>query len=276
IIAATLREIWMQMRGRDAPRPRFAVIGYGKLGGKELGYGSDLDLVYLYDDDAPDAQEIYSRLGQRINTWLSSQTSAGILFETDVRLRPNGDSGLLTVSIESFRDYQLKHAWPWEHQALTRARFCAGDAEVGKRFEAVRCEILCQERDLAKLREDVLAMRQKMLDAHASKSATHFDLKQDPGGIIDVEFIVQYLVLGHASQHPRLTGNLGNIALLAMAAEIGLIPVVEADAARIAYREYRRRQHLSRLNANPAALVPRDAIQEHIDAVRRLWKTVFG
>ncbi len=276
MVEASIGLVWRKIKNRHRDDPKFAVIGYGKLGGKELGYGSDLDLVYLYDDDAQDAQEIYSRLGQRINTWLSSQTSAGILFETDVRLRPNGDSGLLTVSVESFRDYQLHHAWPWEHQALTRARFCAGDAEVGKRFEAVRCEILCQARDLVKLREDVLAMRQRMLDAHASKSATHFDLKQDPGGIIDVEFIVQYLVLGHAARHPHLTGNLGNIALLAMAAEIGLIPMAEADATRVAYREYRRRQHLSRLNANPAALVPRDAIQEHIDAVRRLWESVFG
>jgi glutamate-ammonia-ligase adenylyltransferase len=149
-----------------------------------------------------EAGKTTARLGQRLNTWLSSQTSAGILFETDLRLRPNGDSGLLAVSVDSFRDYQLKNAWVWEHQALTRARFCAGDPAVGARFEKIRCEILCQQRDLTTLRDEVVAMRQKMLDAHASNSASEFDLKHDQGGIVDVEFIVQYLVLGYAHQHP--------------------------------------------------------------------------
>jgi glutamate-ammonia-ligase adenylyltransferase len=144
IVQETLPLVWQTIRKRHCETPRFAVIGYGKMGGKELGYASDLDLVYLYEDDDADAQENYTRLGQRLNTWLSSQTPAGILFETDLRLRPNGDSGLLAVTVDAFRDYQLNHAWVWEHQALTRARFCAGDAAVGQRFEAIRCEILRQ------------------------------------------------------------------------------------------------------------------------------------
>ncbi|MBS1190149.1 MAG: Glutamate-ammonia ligase adenylyltransferase [Rhodocyclaceae bacterium] len=276
LVQATLDLCWGKLKNRHRERPAFAVIGYGKLGGKELGYASDLDLVYLYDDPAQEAEENYVRLGQRLTTWLSSQTSAGILFEADLRLRPNGDSGLLAVSVEGFRDYLLKRAWVWEHQALTRARFCAGDPAVGERFEAIRNEILCQERDLAKLREEVLAMRQKMYDAHASHSDSEFDIKQDPGGIIDVEFIVQYLVLGHARRHPELTGNLGNIALLRMAAGLGLIPADLAEGTRNAYREYRRLQHIKRLNDSPKSRIDRDSVANHIDAVRRLWEHVLG
>ena len=276
IVQETLPLVWSKLRNRHCETPRFAVIGYGKLGGKELGYASDLDLVYLYDDLDPEAGENYARLGQRLNTWLASQTSAGILFETDLRLRPNGDSGLLAVSVDSFRNYQLKHAWVWEHQALTRARFCAGDPAVGARFEEIRCEILCQPRDLARLREEVVAMRRKMLDAHASASPSEFNLKHDPGGIIDVEFIVQYLVLGHAHRHRRLTGNLGNIALLRIAAELGLIPADQATAAGDAYREYRRLQHAKRLSANPRGRVGRDGVARRIAAVNVLWQTVFG
>ncbi|MBS1140142.1 MAG: Glutamate-ammonia ligase adenylyltransferase [Proteobacteria bacterium] len=275
IVQETLPLCWQTIKKRHCETPKFAIIGYGKMGGKELGYASDLDLVYLYDDDDQDAQEDYTRLGQRLNSWLSSQTSAGILFETDLRLRPNGDSGLLAVSVDAFRDYELNKAWVWEHQALTRARFCAGDPAVGQRFEEIRCEILRQPRDLAKLKDEVVAMRRKMLDAHASKSETEFGLKHDTGGIIDVEFIVQYLVLGYAHQHASLTGNLGNIALLRMAGEMGLIDPQQAEAAGNAYREYRRLQHAKRLSANPKAPIPREGIEHHIAAVEGLWKAVF-
>jgi glutamate-ammonia-ligase adenylyltransferase len=275
LVQETLPLVWQSVKKRHCETPKFAIIGYGKMGGKELGYASDLDLVYLYEDSDPDAEENYTRLGQRLNTWLSSQTPAGILFETDLRLRPNGDAGLLAVSVNSFREYQLNNAWVWEHQALTRARFCAGDPAVGARFEDIRCEILRQPRELAKLREEVVTMRQKMYDAHASKSDTHFGLKHDPGGIIDVEFIVQYLVLGHAHRHASLTGNLGNIALLRMAGELGLIDPAQAAAAGNAYREYRRLQHARRLSATPKAPVERDQVETHIAAVRALWQAVF-
>ena len=276
IVQETLPLCWQTIKKRHCETPKFAIIGYGKMGGKELGYASDLDLVYLYEDDDQDAPENYTRLGQRLNSWLSSQTSAGILFETDLRLRPNGDSGLLAVSVDAFRDYELNNAWVWEHQALTRARFCAGDPAVGRRFEEIRCEILRQPRDLAKLKEEVVAMRHKMLDAHASKSETGFGLKHDIGGIVDVEFIVQYLILGYAHQHASLTGNLGNIALLRMAGELGLIDPQQAAAAGNAYREYRRLQHAKRLSANPKAPIPRDAVEKHIAAVEALWLSVFA
>ena len=276
IVQETLPLCWSKIKNRHCETPKFAVIGYGKMGGKELGYVSDLDLVYLYDDDSQEAGENYCRLGQRLNTWLSSQTSAGILFETDLRLRPNGDSGLLAVSIDSFRDYQLKNAWVWEHQALTRARFCAGDPAVGQRFEEIRTEILRQPRALDKLQEEVLAMRKKMAQSHATHDQAEFDLKHDSGGIIDVEFIVQYLVLGHACQHASLTGNLGNIALLRIAGELALIDPQQANAAGNAYREYRRLQHAQRLSATPKARSPREGMEKHIAAVNALWQAVFG
>src|SRR5574343_1675020 len=276
LVQETVPLCWQTIKKRHCDTPKFAVIGYGKMGGKELGYASDLDLVYLFDDDAMDAEENYTRLAQRLGTWLSSQTPAGTLFETDLRLRPNGDSGLLAVSVDAFRDYQLKRAWVWEHQALTRARFCAGDPAVGARFEEIRIEILRQPRDLAKLKEEVAAMRRKMLDAHALNSDSEFALKHDPGGIVDVEFIVQYLILAYAHEHARLTGNLGNIALLRMAAELGLIDAGQAEAAGNAYREYRRLQHAKRLSSNPKTPIPRNGVEAHIAAVRALWEAVFG
>ena len=276
MVQSTLDLCWGNLKNRHREQAKFAVIGYGKLGGKELGYASDLDIVFLHDDPAAEAGERYARLGQRINTWLSSRTSAGILFETDLRLRPNGDSGMLVTSIESFRDYQLKNAWVWEHQALTRARFCAGDPDVGAQFEAIRIEILRQHRNLQDLKKEVLTMRQRMLANHASNSEDEFDIKQDPGGIIDVEFIVQYLVLGHAHAHPELCANLGNIALLGIAAELGLIPSRLADPVRNAYREYRRMQHAKRLNGSPQARVERAPVASKIDEVRALWRAVFA
>lgn len=275
LIQETLPLAWSKIRQRHCADPEIAVIGYGKLGGKELGYASDLDLVYIYDDNDPDAPDNYGRLVQRMNTWLSSQTGAGTLFETDLRLRPNGDAGLLTVSLDAFRNYQLHSAWTWEHQALTRARACAGDRALGERFERLRCEILCQQRDLATLKQDILAMRDKMHAAHTRDDPQFFDLKHDRGGLIDAEFIVQYLVLGHAHQHPRLTGNLGNIALLRIAAELDLIPSAAAQAAGDAYRELRRQQHLTRLSANPKAPVERAQVQAASTAIRELWRMLF-
>jgi glutamate-ammonia-ligase adenylyltransferase len=279
MVQTTMDLCWQKLRQRH-PHPErspcFAVIAYGKLGGKELGFASDLDLVYLHDDPEPGAGELYARLGQRMSTWMSTQTSAGTLFEVDLRLRPNGDAGMLVCPIQAFRDYQLQHAWVWEHQALTRARCCAGDPAVGEQFEAIRVEILRRPRDLNRLREEVLSMRKRMLDQHASRSEEDFDIKHDRGGLIDVEFIVQYLILGHAHAHPRLCGNLGNLALLGMAAELGLIPGDLAAGTRSAYRDFRRMQHALRLNAGRRARVERASVARRIDAVRALWQAVFG
>ncbi|MCB1955160.1 MAG: bifunctional [glutamate--ammonia ligase]-adenylyl-L-tyrosine phosphorylase/[glutamate--ammonia-ligase] adenylyltransferase [Rhodocyclaceae bacterium] len=274
VLETTVPVCWSKLRKRHRDTPAFAVISYGKHGGKELGYSSDLDLVFLCEDDDPDAAENYARLGQRVSTWLSSQTASGQLYETDLRLRPNGDAGLLVTSVSAFRKYQLESAWTWEHQALTRARFSAGDPKVGAAFEAIREEVLRLPRDREALRADVLEMRQKMFDAHGG-DRNDFHLKHDFGGLVDVEFLVQYLVLGHAHDHPRLTGNLGNIALLGMAAELGLIDAGRSAAAADAYRSLRRHQHALRLATGRSSLA-RDRVTDEISAVRALWLDVFG
>jgi [glutamine synthetase] adenylyltransferase / [glutamine synthetase]-adenylyl-L-tyrosine phosphorylase len=275
LLEEVVRLAWAGTRQRHCDLPRFAIIGYGKLGGKELGYASDLDIIFLHQDTHPQAGENYARLSQRINTWLSSTTSAGVLYETDLRLRPNGVAGLLVSSIDAFKQYQLHDAWPWEHQALTRARFVAGDAAVGALFEDIRIEVLRQPRDKQVLRNAVLEMRGKMRAAHPNRGEA-FDLKHDAGGIVDVEFIVQYLVLANAHQHVALTRNLGNLALLKIAAELSLIPVDLAARAQDAYRQYRRLQHALRLESEKFARVNRPVAKDHIAAVLQLWDHVFG
>jgi [glutamine synthetase] adenylyltransferase / [glutamine synthetase]-adenylyl-L-tyrosine phosphorylase len=274
MLELTIPMCWAKIKNRHREQPRFAVIAYGKLGGKELGYASDLDIVFLYDDDAPEAPELYSRLGQRMNTWLSSQTAAGTLFETDLRLRPNGESGLLVSSMEAFRRYQLEAAWVWEHQALTRARCAAGDPALGRSFDAIREEVLGQRRDLDKLKAEVKAMRQKMMEAHGGQSP-RFDLKHGRGGLIDVEFLVQYLVLGYAHAHPALIGNVGNIALLRQAGQLGLVDGHLAERCADSYRELRRLQHRQRLNDLPSR-VPAETVEALRAPTVALWHEVFG
>ena len=275
VLQVTIETCWRLVRGRHVETPRFAVIGYGKLGGKELGYASDVDIVFLYDDPDEAAAEHYSRLAQRASSWLASRTSAGVLFETDLALRPSGGSGLLVSSVSAFRRYQLESAWTWEHQALTRARFCAGDAAIGAVFEAFRRDVLRAEREPAKLAADVLAMRKRMLDAHPNRSGL-FDLKHDRGGMVDIEFIVQHLVLAHSRRHYELTGNLGNIALLHMAGALELVPVDLAHRVADAYREYRRLQHALRLNGAEFARIERERVASHAEATLALWRAVFG
>ena len=275
LLAETLARCWAGLKTRHRDTPRFAVIGYGKLGGKELGYASDLDLVFLYDDADERAQETYARLAQRINTWLGTLTPAGILYETDLRLRPDGASGLLVSSTDAFRDYQLQHAWVWEHQALTRARFVCGDAEIGATFEALRREVLGTPRDAARLREEVLAMREKMHAGHVNDTDL-FDLKHDRGGIVDVEFCVPYLVLRDCARHPELADNVGNIALLLRAGATGLIPADLAQAAADAYRELRSQQHAIKLSGAEYARVPPQALEGVRDTVGALWAQVMG
>jgi len=197
-----------------------------------------------------------------------------MLFETDTRLRPNGESGLLVSSVEAFRDYQQKSAWVWEHQALTRARFSAGDVQVGEQFEAIRNEVLTRGRDLETLRGEVLDMRRKMREGHANKSEL-FDIKHDPGGLIDLEFAVQYLVLAYASHHPELTGNLGNIALLRIASQVGLLPALDAVAAGNAYRRLRHLQHGLRLNDAPKARVDPAQVVVERAAITAIWTRLF-
>ena len=289
ILDIVLGLAWSGLINKYQDDPAFAIIGYGKLGGKELGYVSDLDIIFLYEDSHPDASKIYAKLGKRINSWLTSYTSAGLLYKTDLRLRPNGISGLLVSSIEAFREYQKQQAWVWEHQALTRARFVAGNSHVGEEFEKIRKEVLCQQRDLAKLKNEVLIMRQKMLDSHPNPTKL-FDIKHDRGGIIDVEFIVQYLVLGYAHKYPELTDNIGNIGLLKLSGELGLISKSDAEALPKAYREFRRIQHRLRLNTDSTksdnqpiqneqqnyARIKLSYLDKAHTSVLQLWEKIFG
>jgi [glutamine synthetase] adenylyltransferase / [glutamine synthetase]-adenylyl-L-tyrosine phosphorylase len=275
VLEVCIDEVWRDVRGRHREQPRFAVIGYGKLGGKELGYASDLDIIFLYDDPDERAPEVYARLAQRLNTWLSSRTSSGMLFETDLQLRPSGASGLLVSSIEAFARYQEESAWVWEHQALTRARYCAGDRDVGAAFEAIRTRILTKGRERDALRASILEMRDKLRAAHPNRSGL-FDVKHDAGGMIDIEFAVQLLVLGFSGAHPALTGNLGNIALLKIAADHGLIGAELAERSREAYRRFRRIQHSLRLNGAQYARVPHAQVAAETQAVQALWRTLFS
>jgi glutamate-ammonia-ligase adenylyltransferase len=262
--------------------PRLAVIAYGKLGGKELGYGSDLDVVFLYDDaDEPDADraaEVYGAFVRKLINWLTLRTAAGELFDIDTALRPNGNSGLLVTSLASFESYQTGRgsntAWTWEHQALTRARWCAGWAELVPRFDAVRCEVLCAARDPDALRREVQAMRTKVHAAHPVREG-RFDLKHSAGGMMDVEFAVQFLVLAHGATQRGLLDDVGNIALLQRAQDAGLLPDHIGTAAADAYREMRRAQHRARLDERPTQL-DADTMTEQRNAVLALWRAVFG
>ncbi len=275
--------------GRD---PHFAVIAYGKLGGKELGYGSDLDVVFVYDDtqdtpeqdagpDTPSPIDAYLLFARKLITWLTLRTSVGELFDIDTALRPNGNSGLLVTSYHAYDDYQRQRgsntAWTWEHQALTRARWCAGEPALAERFEATRRAVLSSERCADSLASEVVAMRERMREAHPCPPE-RFDIKHSAGGMIDVEFAVQFLVLAHSRAHPALMDNLGNIALLLRAADAGLVPRPVAEAASQAYRELRRIQHRARLDEASTEL-DGDRLAtaaHHRDAVLALWQAVFG
>ena len=275
ILGAVLRLAWQGLRTRHCEQPRFTVVGYGKLGGKELGYASDLDLIFLYDDEHPDAADNYARLSQRINTWLTSFTPAGALYETDLRLRPDGASGMLVSRLDAFAEYQRSKAWVWEHQALTRARFVAGDPAIGTGFEQLRVAILRLPRALPALSAEIQEMRSRMLAGHPNTSGL-FDIKHDRGGIVDVEFIVQYLVLGFAHRHAELTGNIGNLALLKLSGSLSLIPGSLATAVHHSYREFRRMQHALRLQGEQYARVPKERVGELVGPVIELWTEVFG
>ncbi|HWY72275.1 MAG TPA: hypothetical protein VNW98_01430, partial [Burkholderiaceae bacterium] len=237
------------------------------------------DLIFVYDDPDPDAPAVYAQLVRRLVSWLSTPTSSGVLFDVDLRLRPNGNAGLLVTSLEGFARYQLNEdgrgAWAWEHQALTRARACAGDRELGQRIEQLRRQVLAQPRDRTQLAADVLAMRGRMLQGHPNRSGL-FDLKHDRGGMVDIEFAVQFLVLAEAATHPELLDNVGNIGLLKIASRLELIEPGLALAAADAYREYRRVQHGMRLDGAAFARVAPAQMADRIEVVARLWRAVFG
>jgi [glutamine synthetase] adenylyltransferase / [glutamine synthetase]-adenylyl-L-tyrosine phosphorylase len=256
-----------------------SVIAYGKWGSKELGYASDLDLVFLMADDAIEHRDQLTRIAQKLQNWLTTMTAAGRAYEIDVRLRPDGVSGLLLSTTSAFETYQREKAWTWEHQALTRARFAAGDQSLGEKFEAIREKILALPRDDKKLIADVLEMRERIAKEHPNRDRdTLFDLKHDPGGIVDMEFAVQTLVLRYSSSHPELRRDLGNIALARIAASLGLLGADGdqiAKAAGDAYRELRKRQHALRLRGVDKARIPREEATSIAAPIRALWATVF-
>ncbi|KND54769.1 Glutamate-ammonia-ligase adenylyltransferase [Candidatus Paraburkholderia kirkii] len=281
VLDVTLQTVWEHFPKRHRETPRFSIIAYGKLGGKELGYASDLDLIFLYDDPHESASDIYAMFTRRLITWFTTATGAGTLFDVDLRLRPNGESGLLVTDLDSFRRYQIREgdaantAWVWEHQALSRARYSAGDAEIGAQFEAIRADVLVMERDAEALAREIVAMRERVAAGHPNRSAL-FDLKHDCGGMVDIEFIVQYWVLLYAREHHEFLRNAGNISLLKIAAQSGLIAEAEADAIGAAYRHYRKLQHTLRLDGMEKARVDPAEVQAERDAVTALWDRVFA
>jgi glutamate-ammonia-ligase adenylyltransferase len=252
-----------QLNNRQCQRG-FAVIAYGKLGGLELGYRSDLDLVFLHAA-APgrtrggphpiDNTQFFARLGQRVLHFLSAHTPAGILYETDMRLRPSGDSGMLVSHIEGFKSYQLNDAWTWEHQALIRARAITGDSALQQQFAQIRKEVLSIARDHRKLQDDVISMRQRLRQAQPPTGpAGAFDIKQGRGGIMDIEFLVQYLMLCHAHQNPEITHWTDNVRQLQTLSSQSIIDQQTAFGLRRAYLILRATGHRLNLKGLPAQI----------------------
>jgi glutamate-ammonia-ligase adenylyltransferase len=277
LLAATLtlaaRALKLAAPGDWSPPAGFAALAYGKYGSKELGYASDLDLVFVCAEQADGAH--LARLAQRTLSWLNTMTAGGVLYDTDLRLRPDGDAGVLVVRLSAFADYQRHRAWLWEQQALTRARWCAGDPALQAPFDAIRAEVLSRARDLAKLRTEVDAMRMKMR-ADKPDRGDVLDLKHTEGGIVDVEFIVQFLILAHSHDHPELLGNLGNFALLSRAAALGLLDEQLAAGTGKAYLAYRERQHRARTNNEARTLIGRDELAAERKVVKEAWRALLG
>jgi glutamate-ammonia-ligase adenylyltransferase len=263
----------------------FAIIAYGKLGGIELGYGSDLDLVFLHDSAGEEQHTVgprvidnavfFARFGQRIVHILNTPTSSGVLYEVDTRLRPSGRAGFLVSGVEAFADYQEVDAWTWEHQALVRARFVAGDESVRRRFEAVRNEVLARPRDPESLRQQVRDMRDRMRGELASREVGLFDLKQGAGGVADIEFVVQYNILLWAHAHGALLHHTDNVRLLATLAEERLMDRQEVCVLTDAYRTYRAAVHRATLQEQPA-VVPETAFVDLRREVLRIWHGLMG
>jgi len=261
--------------------PGLAVIGYGKLGGLELGYGSDLDIVFMHDsageqqetdgDRSLDNAQFFARVTQKMILRMTTQTPGGILYEVDTRLRPDGASGLLVTSVNAFEDYQRHHAWTWEHQALTRARWVAGDARLRGAFEAVREAVLRLPRDADKLLKEVVEMREKMRAELDQKDPALFHIKTGAGGLTDIEFIVQYHLLAHAHTHPRIVRWSDNIRQLEDLAEAGLLEADESASLAEIYRRLRDRGHRLVLEGRKT-LVDAAEFAEERDFVHEVWQ----
>ncbi|GAB2989207.1 bifunctional [glutamate--ammonia ligase]-adenylyl-L-tyrosine phosphorylase/[glutamate--ammonia-ligase] adenylyltransferase [Psychrosphaera aestuarii] len=257
----------------------FAVVGYGKLGGHELGYGSDLDVVFIHGCEsskatngkkAIDSRQFYLKLAQRILHFFTTRTPSGILYELDTRLRPSGASGLLAININTFDDYQHNEAWTWEHQALVRARAVLGCEHLIIQFEDVRKSILKATRNKTELINDISAMRQRMFENLSKESETMFDLKQSRGGIADIEFITQYLVLQFSQKFEKLADYCDNKRLLELAAQLNLISKDDSQKLWLAYEDYRILFHQQSLNLEEKR-IPHAVVQTHAHNVKCIW-----
>lgn len=265
--------------GRDQNNTGFAVIAYGKLGGLELGYGSDLDLVFVCDEipdaqtDGPrplDAQQFYLRLAQRVLHLFTTRTMTGVLYEVDMRLRPSGNAGLLVIQLHTYADYLEREAWTWELQALVRARMVFGAADLRERFVAIREQRLQVKRDNGALLQDIVKMREKMRDHVWKKHSERYDIKQMPGGMTDIEFITQYLVLAYAHQHAKLTEFTDNVRILQAAYSEKLITEDEYEALVEAYKAYRYENHrLALAERGGLSMYPFDDKRAQVEA---LWQ----
>jgi glutamate-ammonia-ligase adenylyltransferase len=301
ILDQVLSLAWRQMVARHGtPKradgslcdPDFIIVGYGKVGGIELGHGSDLDLVFIHDADSLaetdgakpiDGAQFFARMGQRIIHLLTTQTTSGQLYEVDMRLRPSGASGLLVSSLGAFERYQHNEAWTWEHQALVRARVLVGCPRVKAAFEAIRAGVLGRERDLPTLRSEVSEMRTKMRDnlgtretlagtaAHAFDAEQPFNLKQDAGGIVDIEFMVQYAALAWSRDYPQLLTYTDNIRILDGLREQSLLPATDVAALQEAYKALRSAAHRLALQKEPGK-VAGDQLVEERRTVMRIWQ----
>ena len=237
----------------------FLVVGYGKLGGIEMGYRSDVDLVFLHTysqgmtqgPNSIDNGYFYARLGQRIVHLLTTHTRAGVIYETDMRLRPSGNSGPLVSEINGFFDYQMKEGWTWEQQALVRARPICGDPELARRFNHIRQNVLSQSKDPKQLKQDVISMRNRMRNERATASKDVFDFKDDPGGIIDIEFLVQYLVLAYSNRYKNLLTWTDNVRLLDTLSENKLLTSNDAQDLKNTYLVFRSAIHKCNLQEIP-------------------------
>ena len=269
LLDRTLAYVWRETFGTEELRD-FVVIGYGKLGGLELGPGSDLDLVFLHDFQAARQRELH-RLVRRFLHALTVMTARGQLYEVDMRLRPSGRAGPMVSAIDGFARYQHEQAWTWENQAIVRARVVAGDAALGARFDATRVAALRRARDRARLREDIVSMRARIAEA----SKEDVDLKRDAGGIVDVEFLVQYLVLANAHEHEELCAFTDNVRILETAADAGLVGGDEAAALTDAYLGLRSELHRSVLDL-PDATRASDVLDRYRETIRGAWNRLLG
>ena len=288
MIDAVVQQAWLQMVARygqpthlaEREGRGFAVVGYGKLGGWELGYSSDLDLIFLHDcpvdvmtdgEREIDGRQFYLRLAQRIMHLFSTRTSSGILYEVDARLRPSGAAGMLVTSTESFADYQKNEAWTWEHQALVRARVVYGDPQLTSQFDTVRRDIMTLPRDGKTLQNEVREMREKMRAHLGNKHRDRFDIKADEGGITDIEFITQYLVLRYAHDKPKLTRWSDNVRILELLAQNDIMDEQEAMALTHAYTTLRDELHHLALQEQPGH-VAQTCFEAERTLVRASWQ----